>query len=159
MSSSRSAASRRYRPASGEAGPFSLLSYADVRKRAEQIARVTSIRFMPPWPPEPGYGDLAGARRLGDDQIALIQRWARAGAPEGPRMEVGLRPPDDDLEVGQPLQPIRDRGHARSELAGAPTRVTLSREPRPALRRGGDHRSRGNRAGRTERGLGPTDLE
>jgi len=68
----------------GEAGPFSLLSYADVRKRAEQIARVTSIRFMPPWPPEPGYGDLAGARRLGDDQVALIQRWARAGAPEGP---------------------------------------------------------------------------
>src|SRR5438105_5554508 len=68
----------------GEAGPFSLLSYADVRKRAEQIARVTSIRFMPPWPPEPGYGDLAGPRRLGDDQVALIQRWARAGAPEGP---------------------------------------------------------------------------
>jgi tetratricopeptide (TPR) repeat protein/mono/diheme cytochrome c family protein len=68
----------------GEAGPFSLLSYADVRRRAEQIAQVTSIRFMPPWPPEPGYGDLAGARRLRDDQIALLQRWVAQGAPEGP---------------------------------------------------------------------------
>ena len=37
----------------GEAGPFSLLRYADVRKRASQIARVTRVRFMPPWPPEP----------------------------------------------------------------------------------------------------------
>ena len=48
----------------GEAGPFSLLTYADVRRRAEQVARVTQVRFMPPWPPEPGYGDLAGSRRL-----------------------------------------------------------------------------------------------
>ena len=38
----------------GEAGPFSLLTYADVQKRAPQIARVTSMRYMPPWPPEPG---------------------------------------------------------------------------------------------------------
>ena len=51
----------------GEVGPFSLLTYADVRRRAEQIARVTQVRFMPPWPPEPGYGDLAGSRRLTDD--------------------------------------------------------------------------------------------
>src|SRR4051812_27720707 len=32
----------------GEAGPFSLLTYADVHKRASQVARVTSMRFMPP---------------------------------------------------------------------------------------------------------------
>jgi Flp pilus assembly protein TadD len=68
----------------GEAGPFSLLSYGDVRKRAHQIARVTSSRYMPPWPPEHGYGELAGERRLSDDEIALLQRWASEGAPEGP---------------------------------------------------------------------------
>ena len=68
----------------GEAGPFSLLTYADVHKRAPQIARVTSMRYMPPWPPAPGYGDLAGARHLSDEQIALIQRWAAQGAPAGP---------------------------------------------------------------------------
>jgi Flp pilus assembly protein TadD/mono/diheme cytochrome c family protein len=85
----------------GEAGPFSLLTYADVRKRAEQIARVTSIRFMPPWPPEPGYGDLAGARRLSDEQIALVQRWAAAGEPEGP----GPPPPPPAFTEGWQLGP------------------------------------------------------
>ena len=68
----------------GEAGPFSLLSYADVRKRADQIARVTARRYMPPWPPEPGYGEFVGERRLRDDEIALLQRWVREGAAEGP---------------------------------------------------------------------------
>jgi tetratricopeptide (TPR) repeat protein len=76
----------------GEAGPFSLLSYADVRKRADQIARVTASRYMPPWPPERGYGDLAGERRLGEDQIALLQRWVREGAPEGPPAEAPAPP-------------------------------------------------------------------
>ena len=67
----------------GEAGPFSLLSYADVRKRADQIARVTASRYMPPWPPAAGYGEFVGERRLRDDEIALLQRWFREGAPEG----------------------------------------------------------------------------
>ena len=38
----------------GEAGPFPLLTYEDARRRARQIAEVTSSRFMPPWKPEPG---------------------------------------------------------------------------------------------------------
>lgn len=76
----------------GEAGPFSLLSYADVRKRADQIARVTARRYMPPWPPEPGYGELAGERRLSDQDLALLQRWARDGAPEGPPAEAPAPP-------------------------------------------------------------------
>ena len=67
----------------GEAGPFSLLTYADVRKRAAQIVKVTGTRYMPPWPPEPGYGDFAGARRLPDEDVALLRRWVEQGAPEG----------------------------------------------------------------------------
>ena len=38
----------------GEIGPFSLLSYTDVRQRLAQIADVTSRRLMPPWKPERG---------------------------------------------------------------------------------------------------------
>src|ERR1700683_2086338 len=37
----------------GEAGPFPLLSYADVRTHGRQIAFVTLKRIMPPWLPEP----------------------------------------------------------------------------------------------------------
>src|SRR5579863_8179653 len=61
----------------GEAGPFPLLTYRDARKHAAQIVQVTRTRFMPPWLPEPGYGDFAGSSRLNDDQLALIARWVR----------------------------------------------------------------------------------
>lgn len=67
----------------GEAGPFPLLTYQDARKRATQIAAATLRRYMPPWLPQPGYGDFADERRLTDAQIASIQEWARAGAPAG----------------------------------------------------------------------------
>ena len=48
----------------GGAGPFSLLTYEDVRKHARQIATVTRTRFMPPWLPAAGYGDFKDERRL-----------------------------------------------------------------------------------------------
>src|SRR5581483_307987 len=38
----------------GQVTPFSLLTYRDAARRAAQIARVTSSRYMPPWQPEPG---------------------------------------------------------------------------------------------------------
>ena len=96
----------------GESGPFSLLSYHDVRKRAGQISDVTSRRYMPPWKPAPGYGEFAGARGLTDPQIALLRRWADSGAPEGdpahrpalPEWKTGwqLGPPDLEVEMPEP---------------------------------------------------------
>ena len=44
----------------GGAGPFSLLTFADARRRARQIAKVTSSRYMPPWPPERGHSRFVG---------------------------------------------------------------------------------------------------
>ena len=67
----------------GEVAPFSLLTYQDAAKRASLIATVTKKRYMPPWKPEPGYGNFDHVRRLTDDQIAQIQEWAATGAPEG----------------------------------------------------------------------------
>lgn len=67
----------------GEVAPFSLLTYQDTAKRAALIAAVTKARFMPPWKPEPGYGDFKDVRRLSPDEIALIQTWTSDKAPEG----------------------------------------------------------------------------
>jgi hypothetical protein len=67
----------------GEVAPFSLLSYQDAAKRAKLIAVATEKRFMPPWKPEPGYGEFAHERRLTDAQIKTLREWADAGAPEG----------------------------------------------------------------------------
>ena len=56
----------------GEAAPFALMNYADVRQHANQIVAVTKIRFMPPWPPQHGYGDFAGERRLSEDRKSVV---------------------------------------------------------------------------------------
>jgi len=47
---------------------------------------------MPPWKPEPGRGDFAGARRLTEKQIAVIQQWADEGAVEGHRADLPAPP-------------------------------------------------------------------
>jgi Flp pilus assembly protein TadD len=54
-----------------------------VRRRATQIAKVTSSRFMPPWKVEPGISHFVGQRLLTDQEIATIDQWAKSGAPEG----------------------------------------------------------------------------
>lgn len=67
----------------GEVAPFSLLTYQDAAKRAAIIATVTTSGLMPPWKPEPGFGKFQHERRLTAEQIALLDAWAKAGAPEG----------------------------------------------------------------------------
>jgi mono/diheme cytochrome c family protein len=67
----------------GEAAPFSLTSYEEVKKRGQLIASVTKSHYMPPWHAAPGFGEFAGERRLTDQQIALIDQWVKEGMPEG----------------------------------------------------------------------------
>jgi Flp pilus assembly protein TadD/mono/diheme cytochrome c family protein len=67
----------------GGAGPFSLLTYGDAKRWAPQILTVTQSRFMPPWLPEPDYGDFADVRRLSDSDVALLKRWINSGMAAG----------------------------------------------------------------------------
>jgi tetratricopeptide (TPR) repeat protein len=67
----------------GEAAPFSLLAYAEAKKRAGLIAALTTSRDMPPWLPERGRVEFLGERGLDDDEIALIRLWVEQGAVEG----------------------------------------------------------------------------
>lgn len=76
----------------GESGPFSLLSYEDVKRHASQIAGVTKSRFMPPWLPQAGYGDFMEERRLSDREIALIQKWVDQGALPGKANDAPAQP-------------------------------------------------------------------
>lgn len=87
----------------GQPAPFPLLGYRDVQKRAAQILDVTERRLMPPWAPEPGYGEFDGARRLDDTELALLRRWVAAGAPEGDAASTPAPPTfADDWQLGQP---------------------------------------------------------
>ena len=76
----------------GQSGPFPLLSYADVKKRAKQIVEVTSSHYMPPWLPEGVKDEFIGDRRLSAEQIQLFRAWFEAGAPEGRAEELPPKP-------------------------------------------------------------------
>jgi Tfp pilus assembly protein PilF len=87
----------------GEAGPFNLLTYSDVKKHARQIAELTRSRVMPPWLPAPQELKFADDMRLPDSQIDLIQRWVEQGAVEGDASD--LPPPPKFIEgwrLGRP---------------------------------------------------------
>jgi hypothetical protein len=78
---------RCHRP--GESGPFSLLTYDDVRKHARQIEVVTRTRFMPPWLPEPQVLKFAEEWRISDAQIAIIEQWVKEESRTGHARRTG----------------------------------------------------------------------
>jgi mono/diheme cytochrome c family protein len=87
----------------GQSGPFTFLDYASVKKRSRLIADVVGRRFMPPWQPEPGYGEFVGERRLSIEQIGQIQQWAAEGSAEGnPAVLPRLPSFTDDWQLGRP---------------------------------------------------------
>src|SRR4029079_16919109 len=67
----------------------------------------TASKVMPPWKAGPSDFAFENARRLTDEQIAIIQRWVADGAPEGdpaktpalPRFTEGWQLGTPDLAV------------------------------------------------------------
>lgn len=87
----------------GEAAPFALMNYADVKKRGKLIATVTESRQMPPWKADQGDYEFRHERRLTSEQIETIKQWVVAGMPEG---DVAKLPPipkfTDGWQLGKP---------------------------------------------------------
>ena len=104
----------------GEAAPFPLLTYEDVKKRAAQIAAVTHSRYMPPWLPEHGYGDFADELRLTPEQIRTISDWVAEGAPEGPAQAASSQPSADDGQAMGPPNLVIEAGSSFTAPASGP---------------------------------------
>ncbi len=94
----------------GEVAPFPLLAYADVKKRAQQMLIAIDQKLMPPWKPEPGWGDFAGERKLKPEEAELLRKWAKEGSVEGdakdlpplPKFQEGWAFGEPDLVVAMP---------------------------------------------------------
>jgi Tfp pilus assembly protein PilF len=94
----------------GGSAPFGLLDYESVQKRARLVVDAIQSRFMPPWLPEPGYGEFAGERRLTTAEIGTIARWVDEGTPRGsnadlppaPALPAGWRLGEPDLVIRMP---------------------------------------------------------
>ncbi len=67
----------------GEAAPFSVLSYKDVRPWAKSIREKVANRTMPPWHADPHVGKFRNDRSLTQAEIDTVTAWVDAGAPEG----------------------------------------------------------------------------
>jgi Copper type II ascorbate-dependent monooxygenase, C-terminal domain len=81
-----------------QVAPFGLETYEQVRKRAFDIAHVVGERVMPPWKPAPGVGPaLKHDQSLSRTEIAILEAWAQAGAPQG---DPGHLPPPPAFTVG-----------------------------------------------------------
>lgn len=63
--------------------PFSLETFADVKKRASLVQYQVLTRAMPPHTARSDFGDLAETPPVTDHEAVRIQEWIRAGAPEG----------------------------------------------------------------------------
>lgn len=67
----------------GEAVPFTLTSYDDVKRRGRTIASVTADRYMPPWHAESDAAAFRDDRRLSEADIKTLGDWVAAGMPRG----------------------------------------------------------------------------
>jgi len=92
----------------GQAAPFTLQTYNDVKKRSRLIAKVTQDRYMPPWHPVEGHGKFIDERRLTDDELATLKNWHKTGMTEGPADKLP-KPPKfaSDWLLGEPDMIVR----------------------------------------------------
>ena len=122
----------------GRIAPFSLVTYRDALNAAIPMVAATRNRTMPPWgaqetaecKPRHGWRD---DKRLSAEEIATLERWVKAGSPEGdpadappafmpspeglPGMSPGL-----SMEL-QPQAPYTSTGN--SDAASRPEQFTL----------------------------------
>jgi hypothetical protein len=97
----------------GEAAPFPLLTYEEVRPWATSIKRVVQQKIMPPWFADPTYGHFSNDRSLTTKEISTLVAWANAGAPEGDPKDAappanfvdgwGIPKPDKVFELPRPF--------------------------------------------------------
>jgi len=114
------------------AGPFSLLSWQDVRRKAKTIRLVVPARIMPPWPADPHYSSFVGELQLSDKEIAMISKWIDKGCPIGDSAKIPAPPefpkgsmlgkPDLVVKMGRPVR-IEGNGKDKFLLMKLPYKI------------------------------------
>lgn len=67
----------------GRSGPFNLITYEDVAKRADFISYVTAINYMPPWQADPTYQTFLNERIVPEEELEKLYTWIAEGMVEG----------------------------------------------------------------------------
>src|SRR6476646_189854 len=73
---------------SGEAAPFSLLTYEQARPWAKAIKSAVLQKKMPPWFADPAFGKFSNTPLLAQKDVDALVAWVDAGAPAGDRKDL-----------------------------------------------------------------------
>ena len=72
--------------------PMALMTYKEARPWARSIREKVLTREMPPWSPDPKYGEFTNDHRLAQKEIDTIVAWVDQGAKEGDAKDLLLDP-------------------------------------------------------------------
>jgi hypothetical protein len=103
------------------AGPFNLITYQQVSRKAKTVAKVTKLRYMPPWPADPNYSHFKDEKYLTDVQIELIQKWVKSGKLPGDTAHITYPTFNYYSNLGEPdkiinLPEISINGNSRDQF-------------------------------------------
>lgn len=119
----------------GEVAPFSLLTYKDAAKHAEQLVEATSARVMPPWKVEPGFGEFRDARTLSKEEVNLLAAWTKSGKAEGDAKDLPAMPKfPEGWPLGKPdmvvkmAKPYEVPAEGRDQIKVIPLSVDLTED-------------------------------
>ena len=117
----------------GEAGPFSMLTYEDVRPWTGAMKLAIQQKVMPPWFADPKYGHFSNERSLSESETHTLLSWIAAGAPKGDPKDMpapmnftegwGIPKPDIVLQLPMPF-PVPETGMVEYQYVIVPTGFT-----------------------------------
>jgi mono/diheme cytochrome c family protein len=105
--------------------PMPLMSYKDARPWARSIKEKVLTREMPPWSPDPKFGEFANDHRLAQKDIETIVAWVDQGAKEGDPKDLQTVPEfssTDGWRLGKP-DVVFDIGQEFTVKAGTPDNI------------------------------------
>ena len=85
--------------------PMSLLTFKEARPWARSIKEKVVTREMPPWSPDPKYGEFTNDHRLAQKDIDTVVAWVDQGAKEGNPKDLPAKPQflqEGGWEIGTP---------------------------------------------------------
>ena len=117
----------------GEAGPFSMLTYEDLRPFTGAMRVAVQHKIMPPWFADPEFGHFSNNRALSEQEIKTIVAWVVAGVPKGDPKDMpppasfteGWGIPKPDLVFQLPKAfPVPETGMVEYQYVIVPTGFT-----------------------------------
>jgi thiol-disulfide isomerase/thioredoxin len=123
----------------GEAAPFQLMTYKQMKGWAGMIREVVADDVMPPWHADSARGHFANDRRLSPEDKTTLLAWVDQNCPEGdakdapePRkFTTGWRLGREPDEVIRMKKPVKVPAQFAFGLSGMPYQYILAGEPFP----------------------------